>query len=199
MRSILVFVVLVSLAVPVAAEPPKNYAQIRQQIAVVAKPDGSRIASSSPIADTKYMSRAMNGGHESRTAFAYVSKREAAPASVSIVATRIDVLFHTEIQNFDGANAPPKSGSGVIGDPWRNVPYNLLDNSIKCGASSEQMCMWTRTYQFNLSAEDVRAVLAAKKKILPVSTDSRWTEWTMPLDHFSATLDALGVLAEFQG
>jgi hypothetical protein len=197
MRLAWIFALALAVAVPARAEPGKDLEKIVQKITVVTSADGSRVASSSPLAETKPFSRFANGGHGSLTVFAFARKREGAPTAVSLLATRIDPIFRTEVQNFDGANAPAPSGKGVVGDPWRDVPFKLIEHTIKCGASSAQMCMRTRAYQFDLSVADVQALLAAKQKGVRLSTDSIHTEWTLPADHLAATLEALGVLAEF--
>jgi hypothetical protein len=180
-----------ALAMPVAAQ---SAAALKSKIAIESRANGVRVASSSTIAEVERHARYMNGGKGTSTAFVLAQKKDGLPAAVAVVTNTVRSVFPTEVQDVK----PPEGKTAFVGTPWREAPRQVLEHQVKCEESSAEWCRLTTTYQLNLSAEDVRALLTQKEKTIRIGTSTGYTGWTVPKAHLVATLDALGVLNEFQ-
>ena len=198
MKLFAVIVFAMSVAAGAAAQAPKSYDDMKKMVAIDASnPSGLRIASSARFAVVKRNARATNGGQGSISASVIAEARPGSPTRVAILTSRVFSIFPTEVPAWEKEVDTELDRKGFTGAPWRETAYRILQSEVECQGAS-QWCRWTGYYRFELTAEDVRAMLAdPKQKLIMLGRETKNSEWTIPKEHLAATLDALGVLGEF--
>jgi hypothetical protein len=189
---------LLLLAPPVAVAQSKER-DYRSLIEVGADEDG-QVATSIKAADVKER-RGYSPGSEVVSAFwVEARKRGSGPTQVFLVGERLRYILPSEAPKTKSTTYGPWDPPDPVhvGSPWKEADLRYRGSEIQC-ISDQHWCWQVWFLEVSLPEDVVQSVVTnPKKKEVPLSLSKRRrVEWRTPRDELIATLDALGVLAEF--
>jgi len=198
MRHLLAAILCLALPTAATAQPAKGKDYL-SLVEVGTDPDtGARKASSVNAAEVKEK-RGYSPGAESALVFwVEARKPESGPAQVILAGERLRYIVSSEApkQKEFGPWDPPEPA--YVGSPWQDADIRYRGSRVEC-ISDAFWCWQTWSIEIVLPDAAIRSMVTnPKKKDLPVSLSKRRrVEWRTPREELIATLDKLGVLAEF--
>jgi hypothetical protein len=160
--------------------------------------DGGRLATSRKAAEIKNK-RGYTPGAEVISAFwVEARKPDNGPVEVALVGERLRFILPTEApqQREWGPSDPPNPVQ--VGSPWRDADLRYRGIEIHC-ISDAYWCSQKWFIEVVLPEGVIRSVVnnPKTKEIRLTLSNRRRVDWRTPRDELMATLEALGVLAEF--
>ena len=198
MKYLLSIIAILVTATPVAAQSKnKDYRSLIE----VGAYDGGRIATSVKAADVKEKLGSSPSTDSLGAFWLEARKPEDGPTQVFLLGERVRFITPREAEKRETEYGPWDPPEPVfVGSPWEEA--DIRYRGYKSGCFSNSYWCWQKWYvEVALPENVIRSVVTNPKKNevrLSLSNKSR-VEWRTPRDELIATLDVLGVIAEFSG
>jgi hypothetical protein len=191
-----------ALSACAAGPAPVSYDALKTSIVVRDMAGGGgRAASSVQAAQTEGRPVALNAPEMRRTMSVYAEKRPGQPAEVAIMMSEAVPIFETEVSNVRPVTDADRFEKAFVGGRLQEVRLEMLERSGGCNRTGDGIwCARITHYRIQLPVDLVRELAApAAREDIPVALGTRMhIQQRVPKAELVATLDALGVLSEFQ-
>jgi hypothetical protein len=184
-----------SAVAPARAAPP--YDEIRNRVEVRDLMPGVRVASSIDVAIPKYSNTYST--QSGVAIWVFVEKRHDAPAKVYFMGERVTMLLPTEVTSTEPTGPWNRAEPAFIGPKLRPVSFQYLNVKMDC-VDDQHWCNSRQDFRIEIPSAMVHDFIETKAAAkIPVSIiRTSKIDWRVPKVELIATLDALGVLEEFQ-